>query len=236
MLEWQKDSDKKTLASRKMKAAWPSQRKRMQSERMRILRASQTPEEKSAIGRLGNRMQPREAKMLGGVNQPHEGKVLGGKNAGPRAGERLVAHPDWQSQGGKLGSKNQSRQSKILGGKIAGRKSVESGNLARARALAYRHGGPTWPEARFYGLVFGNPLTALGFTAQQPDAHGIYDGAWITKKIIAELDGGGHHAFRDRRVEDAQKDIARTLERNMVLREEDEDVLFLKALAILEEL
>lgn len=93
---------------------------------------------------------------------------------------------------------------------------------------------PSLPERIFYGLVLGDPITAPGFTAQQSDGHGIYDGAWRGKRIVVELDGGGHHAFRDRHAEDTQKDIARMLDGNTVLRETDENVLFLKALAILE--
>ncbi len=77
-------------------------------------------------------------------------------------------------------------------------------------------------------------MTAAGFTAQQSDGNGIYDGAWREQKIIAELDGGGHHAFRDRHREDTEKDIMRMLTQNTVLRETDESVLFLKALSILE--
>lgn len=94
---------------------------------------------------------------------------------------------------------------------------------------------PTNPEMIFYGLILGNLTTADGFSAQQSDGHGVYDGAWIERRIVAELDGGGHHAFRDRHAEDSQKDIVRMLEGNTVLRETDENVLFLKALAILEE-
>lgn len=103
-----------------------------------------------------------------------------------------------------------------------------------ARAVSQKR--PSWPEVWFYGLVLGNPVTALGFTAQQSDGHGIYDGAWIDQRIIAELDGGGHHAFRDRHAEDTQKDYLRRLDGDIVLRETDENVLFLKTLAILEEM
>lgn len=92
----------------------------------------------------------------------------------------------------------------------------------------------SWPEARFYGLVFGDPITTEGFSAQQWDGYGVYDGAWTGQKIIVELDGEGHHAFGDRSKTDVRKDIARMLEYNTVLREEDENILFLKALAILE--
>lgn len=118
----------------------------------------------------------------------------------------------------------------------AGRKASHEDKVAAGRASARKMSGsrPRWNEVRFYGLVFGNPIISEGFTAQQSDGHGVYDGAWIGKKIIAELDGGGHHAFRDRHGEDTRKDIARMLEYNTVLREQDENVLFLKALAILE--
>ena len=105
---------------------------------------------------------------------------------------------------------------------------------------------PTWPEARFYGLVFGSPITRNGFSAQRHDGHGVYDGAWLAQGIVAELDGGGHHAFRDRRADDRKKDILRAFDISYIaltlegpaptiLRETDESVLFLKALAILGE-
>jgi len=81
----------------------------------------------------------------------------------------------------------------------------------------------------------GNPITANGFTAQQSDGCGIYDGAWLGSQIIVELDGGGHHAFEDRHLKDAQKDSARKFNGNVVLREADENVLFLKVLSIISE-
>ncbi len=104
-------------------------------------------------------------------------------------------------------------------------------HLTRARKL--RLGlRPTWPECRFYGLVFGNSFLSAGFTAQQSDGHGVYDGAWPARKIVAELDGSGHHAFRNRRQEDEFKDAARRADGFLILRETDENVLFLKALAV----
>lgn len=130
--------------------------------------------------------------------------------------ERLnhsLKHKIWAARGGRIGGR--------IGGKTT------------ARIMS--HNRPSWPEVRFYGLVLGDPITAQGFTAQQSDGHGIYDGAWLGQHIIAELDGGGHHAFRDRHAEDTKKDIMRMLDYNTVLREEDENVLFLKALAILGE-
>ena len=84
--------------------------------------------------------------------------------------------------------------------------------------------------------MLGNSATAEGFTAQQSWSHGIYDGAWKQARLIAELDGGGHHAYGDRTTADSIKDLAHELSGNTVLREADENVLFLKALALLKEL
>lgn len=118
----------------------------------------------------------------------------------------------------------------------SGRMSAESGRLARIGLLgasASISKRPSWPEARFYGLVLGDPVTTKGFSAQRPDDFGVSDGAWKSERIIAELDGTGHHMFRDRHTEDEGKDVGRRLRGNTVLREDDENVLFLKALAIL---
>lgn len=134
----------------------------------------------------------------------------------------------------------------------AGRRAVEVGWLESARKTGGKTTArkmsqlkPTWPECIFYGLILGDPITAAGFSAQQSDGHGIYDGAWREKKIIVELDGGGHHAFQDRHVQDMQKDIARMLDGNTLVRERrrngDKDdwfvwsVAYLKALKVLAE-
>jgi len=164
----------------------------------------------------------KEWKARGGRNQPREAKVRGGRKA---------------VESGQLASVC------AKGGRVAGRKAVESGHLASISSKGGRIGGPivartfshkrpTWPEVLFYGLVYGSGLSK-GFTAQQNDGYGIYDGAWNNEKIVVELDGGGHHVFRDRHEDDAKKDFARRKEGFHVLRETDENVLFLKAFSIL---
>lgn len=99
-----------------------------------------------------------------------------------------------------------------------------------AKALAKR---PTGPEAVFYGLILGDPTIAKGFTAQQDDGVGVYDGAWLEQNIIVELDGGGHHIHRDRHAEDARKDLQRAVDGNATIRATTAGELYLKALAIL---
>lgn len=194
-------------------------------------RGRHTKEDHSRWGKIGVSKQPHWAKVLGGRLVSHETQVRAGKagshedkvRAGILGGairKAEMTHENWQELGRK-------------GGSIGGRKNADSGLLARNnREMVTKR--PTHPERIFYGLVLGDSITAFGFSAQQSDGHGIYDGAWRKKQIIAELDGSGHHAFRDRHAEDTQKDIARMLEYNTVLRETDENVLYLKVLAIFE--
>ncbi len=93
---------------------------------------------------------------------------------------------------------------------------------------------PSWPECRLYGLIQGTLVTSTGFVAQQLiTSGGIPDGMYPKEKIVMELDGGGHHVFGDRTEQDMVKDKTREKDGWLVLREEDESVLFLKTLAIL---
>lgn len=187
---------------------WTKERREAQSKHMGELNAAITPEEHSARSRLAGKKSWEARKIVGLSKEWHS---LGGKTSGKKNGEDRLKRmtpeerKEWHSKGAR----------------------------ARNRTQSLRR--PTWPEVHFYGLVFGNPITSNRFSAQQDDGRGIYDGAWLERNIIAELDGSGHHAFRDRRAEDSRKDIARMLDGNSVLREEDENVLFLKALAILED-
>jgi hypothetical protein len=143
---------------------------------------------------------------------------------------------EWGQKGHQAGL--ELRSSKELGAwgrkgydlALALMNSEQRKELGRRGARKFSHSRPTWPEVNFYGLVYGNPVLVNGFTAQQSDGNGVYDGAWLSQNIIVELDGGGHHAFRDRRSEDERKDIQRLLDGNIPVRAPDENELFLKAL------
>lgn len=95
---------------------------------------------------------------------------------------------------------------------------------------------PTWPEAIFYGLVYGYNGLAKEFRAQEfiPNAvcdHTV-DGRW--KDIIFELDGGGHHAFIDRTEHDHLIDAEYQKMGYRVVREETASDLFLRLLQMVE--
>lgn len=91
---------------------------------------------------------------------------------------------------------------------------------------------PTWPEARFYGLVFGYDGLAKEFHAQENIPTTVcdhtVDGRW--RDIIFELDGGGHHVFGDRTEHDFAVDIEYRAMGYRVMRAESSSDLFLRFL------
>ena len=176
--------------------------------------------------------QSRTARGLAGVRAVETGQLARAR-AAPQTKEAHIRTGERAVRSGQIFAISRLPQS-IEAHRRSGNRNAENGNLEKAR-LALLAKRPTWPEVRFYGLVLGEPTTAMGFSAQRSDGHGIYDGAWRTQRIIAELDGGAHHVFKDRHADDMKKDIKRLLDGNTVLRETDESVLFLKALAILRE-
>lgn len=111
--------------------------------------------------------------------------------------------------------------------------------LKRARAASYKKMGakPTWPEARFYGLVYGYNGLSEEFRAQQliptDSCDRIVDGLW--KNVILELDGGGHHMFGDRTERDHLTDTEHQKMGYQVIRAKTSSILFLRLLQVIEE-
>jgi very-short-patch-repair endonuclease len=91
---------------------------------------------------------------------------------------------------------------------------------------------PTWPEARFYGLVYGYDRLAKEFHAQEliptTVCNHTVDGRW--RDVIFELDGGGHNVYRDRTEHDRLVDAEYRAMGYRVVREETSSDLFLRLL------
>jgi len=193
-----------------------------------------TKEELLSLARAGGRAQGpvQGRKMAESGELTRIGKLPQTKAARKKNGRKAV-------ESGQLARARELPHAKIAkqeNGRRVGLRKAASGELARMRKVLLSK-KPTNPEAIFYGLVFGNPMTAKGFTAQQDDGIGIYDGAWLKHNIIVEYDGGGHAVFHPKEtlLRDISKDERRTSSGRRVLRETDESVLFLKALSILED-
>ncbi len=109
---------------------------------------------------------------------------------------------------------------------------LEQLNLARKKSQAR----PTWPEAIFYGLVYGHDGLSKEFHAQECIPTNIcnhtVDGRW--KDVIFELDGGGHNVFKDRTGHDRLVDAEYQAMGYRVIREETASNLFLRLLQLVE--
>lgn len=129
------------------------------------------------------------------------------------------------SIGGKAGAVKASARLTRLHTTLEFREKIARGQAAK----------PTWPEALFYGHVFSDESISRDFFAQQEFGKYIDDedrsrpdGMW--RKIIMELDGGGHHAHEDHHEDDRRKDEFRRSKGFTVIRAEDENLLWLRFL------
>ncbi len=95
---------------------------------------------------------------------------------------------------------------------------------------------PTWPEAVFYGLVFGYDGLAEEFYAQEliptTVCNHTIDGRW--RDVILELDGGGHNIYRDVTEHDLLVDAEYQKMGYRVVRAESSSDLFLRFLQVIE--
>jgi len=103
-----------------------------------------------------------------------------------------------------------------------------------ARGMAVK---PSWPEARFYGLIFGwFNGSSKDFRFQEvlptPSFGRVVDAR--LEMNIFELDGGGHNAHRDRSKRDRIADEEHRMMGYRVIRATNESDLFLRVLQIVE--
>lgn len=109
-------------------------------------------------------------------------------------------------------------------------KQVEQLKQARKKIRAK----PTWPEAIFYGLVYGYDRLAKEFRAQEniptTVCNHTVDGRW--RDVIFELDGGGHNVHGNMTEHDRLISIEYQTMGYRVVREGTSNELFLRFLQV----